>query len=184
MLPPMSRGQELLAALLRELSAEFPALRILPKREVWHQRAIGILLWVLTLGSQRHYLSQYTTTLGASRIYTPEHFDSLAPEDRYIILRHERVHLRQFRRYTVPLMAALYLLLPLPAGLAYFRQRFEREGYEETIRASREVYGRDYVRRPFFQAYIVRQFTSGAYGWMWPFPKQVRAWVRAVAEEE
>lgn len=176
-------ASERLARLLHELEQEFPGLRILPKREVWHQRWIARVLALLTLGGQRSYLTQYTTTIGSRRIYTPEGFERYSAAERFVILRHERVHLRQFRRYTVPLMAILYLLVPFPAGLAYFRQRFEREGYEETIRAAREVYGREHVLRDSFQEYIARQFTSGAYGWMWPFPGQVRRWVRAVAEE-
>ena len=41
----------------------------------------------------------------------------------------------------------LYMLVPLPMGLAYFRARFEKEAYAETIRAAAEVWGREYARQ-------------------------------------
>lgn len=173
-----------LTRFLEELREEFPGLLILPKEEVWHQRFLDWLLKILTLGAQRHYLTRYTTTLGTRRIYVPTGWKEMSFASRYVVLRHEREHLRQFRRYTFVGMALLYIFLPLPVGLSYFRYRFERAGYEETIRAAREVYGRGYVTDPEFQEGIVRQFTTGAYGWMWPFSRQVRRWVRAVAEEE
>lgn len=176
-------AEERLRLLLEELSSEFPRLKILPKSEVWHQRWIDVLLRALTFGAQKAFLTHYTTTLGTSRIYTPSDWESYSAAQRYTILRHERAHLRQFRRYGLPLMALLYVFLPFPFGVSYFRMLFEKEGYQETIRASKEVYGRDYVQRAEFQAWIVQQFTSGAYGWMWPFPKSVLRWVRATAEE-
>jgi hypothetical protein len=97
-------------------------------------------------------------------------------------MRHELVHLRQFRRYGLLGMALLYVLMPLPMGLAYFRARFEMEAYEETIRAAASVYGIAYVRAPSFRDYLVRQFVGPSYGWMWPFRRAVEAWYeRAVA---
>ena len=46
---------------------------------------------------------------------------------RTVLLRHERVHLRQRRRYGFLPFAILYLIPLLPLGLAYFRARFEWE---------------------------------------------------------
>jgi hypothetical protein len=80
-------------------------------------------------------------------------------------------------------MALLYLLLPLPLGLAWCRARFEMQGYAETIRASVEVYGAAHVQRPLFREHVVRQFLSGAYGWMWPFRRSVERWYDRVAAE-
>src|SRR5437764_14588221 len=45
------------------------------------------------------------------------------------------------------LMAILYVLLPLPVGLAWFRAYFEKEAYAETIRVAAEVWGRSEERR-------------------------------------
>jgi len=162
-------------ALLEEISSEFHGFRIIRKDRSWLQRAIHGSLAVLTFGAQRRYLTAYQTTIGRTVYVTPD-WDDLPEDQRYITLRHERAHLRQFRRYTLPGMALLYLLVPLPAGLAWFRARFEMEGYAETVRAAAEVHGLDHVRRADFREYVVSQFLSGAYGWMWPFRRSIERW--------
>jgi hypothetical protein len=73
-------------------------------------------------------------------------------------------------------MAVLYLLVPLPMGVAYFRARFEQEAYAESIRAAAEVWGAAYPRRPEYRAYIVAQFLGPSYGWMWPFRRALERW--------
>jgi hypothetical protein len=162
-------------AFVEELRAEFPPFRLVDKRTSLLQRSIARALALVTLGGQRRYLTDYVTTLGA-RVYVPAGWDARPPDERYITLRHERVHLRQFRRWTRPGMALLYLLLPLPLGLAWCRYRFERAAYEETLRAAFEVGGRARVCDAAFRDRIMNQFTSGAYGWMWPFPRAVARW--------
>ena len=82
----------------------------------------------------------------------------------------------QFEKYTLPVMAILYVLLPLPMGLAYFRARFEMEAYEETIRANAELHGVGYVRGADHRTYVIGQFMGPSYGWMWPFRKQLDRW--------
>jgi hypothetical protein len=149
-------------------------LRIFRKDQVWHQRAIHYLLIAATLGGQRRYLQEYVTTIGRTIYVTPD-WDERPLGDRYATLRHEAVHLRQFRRYGLLPMALAYLLLPLPLGLAWCRMRLEREAYEETIRVHHELGTLDAGLR----RHILGQFTSGAYGWMWPFPRAVARWYDA-----
>ncbi len=175
---------ERVRVLVDELRREFPRLRFVDKESDPLSIAIDRLLRWLTLGGQSAYMTHYVTTLGAS-IYLPLGWRSRSEEDRYITLRHEAVHLRQFRRYTWPGMSLLYLLPLLPMGLALGRARIEWEAYAETLRAVAEVRGLDSARDSDLHERIVRQFTSAAYGWMWPFPKQVRAWIgREVAALE
>jgi hypothetical protein len=166
-------------ALLDEIQAEFPGFRLIHKHDSLLQRSIGSVLKVVTYGGQRSYQTRYTTTLG-ERVYVPVGWDEWAADERWLVLRHERVHLRQFRRWTFPLMALLYLALPLPLGLAWARMRFEREAYEETIRAGAELYGRAHVCNAAFRERIVEQFVSGAYGWMWPFRGSMERWYDGV----
>lgn len=159
-----------------DLHAEYAQLaetvRIVPKAGVWHQRAIHHLLRVVTFGAQSAYLDRYVTTLWHT-VYVPPDWEARAIEDRYATLRHELVHVRQFERWG-PLMAIAYLLLPLPLGLAWFRMRFEREAYEETLRVWHELGGRAACER--LRGHVTSQFTSGAYGWMWPFPRAIDRW--------
>jgi hypothetical protein len=161
--------------LLAEIRREFPGFRLVVKSRARSQVAIHHALVVLTFGGMRRYLDGYQTTIGRT-VYVTDDWERRDPDARYVIMRHERVHLRQFRRFTLPGMALLYLLLPLPLGLAWFRARFEREAYAETIRAAAEVWGTDHVVDEGFKRRIVEQFTGPAYGWMWPFRRRVERW--------
>ena len=102
--------------------------------------------------------------------------------DKVILLRHERVHLRQRRRYGAFVMTFLYLIPFLPLGLAYGRARIEWEAYEETLRATAELLGSEAARSPSLRTHIVRRFTGPEYGWMWPFERAVQRWYDQVLE--
>lgn len=171
---------------LEGLRREFPGLRVVRKRDDPLSRAIDVALRVVTFGAQRSFLTSYVTTLGRT-IYVPDEWDGRAADDRYVTLRHEAVHLRQFRRLGPVVMALLYLFPILPMGLALGRARLEWEAYRETLRATADVHGVAALDDPALTDRIVRQFTSGAYGWMWPFPGTVRRWIadakRAIARE-
>ena len=164
--------------LLADIQHEFPAFRIIEKRGNFLSQCIDIALKIVTLGHQRVYLTGYYTVLGYA-LYVPESWATLSPVDRIILLRHERVHLRQRRRYGYPLMAFLYLVPFFPLGLAYGRARLEWEAYEETLRATAELCGLEAARSPTLRARIIGRFVCGDYGWMWPFPKQVARWYDA-----
>ena len=161
--------------LLVEITAEFPRFRLIPKSESAFQKLIHKALVVVTLGQMRSYLDRYQTTLG-QRIYITPSWNERSHGDRYTVLCHERIHMRQFRRFTWPGMTLLYVLLPLPMGLSYFRARFEMEAYAESIRASAEIYGKAHVEQSSFRDHILGQFTSASYGWMWPFPGFMARW--------
>lgn len=163
-------------ALVEEIVREFPSFRIRPKSESALQRAIDVALKILTLGGQHEYLTRYHTVLGAT-LWVPSSWPHSPDEARYILLRHERVHLRQRRRFGMLGMTLLYLLPLLPLGLAYGRARLEWEAYTETLRATAEVKGLAAARDRELHDYLVKQFTSGAYGWMWPFPWVIRRWI-------
>jgi hypothetical protein len=171
----VTRYDELVEALRREL----PGFRIVRKDASPLHRAIHYALLGLTLGRMRNYLDSFQTTIGKT-VYVTADWDTWEPDARYVTLRHEAVHLRQFRRYTLPVMAVLYVLLPLPMGLAYFRARFEMEAYAETIRAAADVYGLDHVRDSRHRDYVIGQFLGPSYGWMWPFRRDLERWYDGV----
>ena len=80
-------------------------------------------------------------------------------------------------------MSFLYLLPFFPLGLAYGRARIEWEAYAETLRATAELKGLDAARALSMRLYVVQQFTSSAYGWMWPFPSAINKWYDEVLTE-
>lgn len=166
------------------LRQEFPAFRIVPKHDHAFSHAIDLALKLVTLGAQRHYLTRYHTVIGYT-LYVPPGWARISDVARVILLRHERVHLLQRRRYGFVLFAFLYLVPFLPLGLAYGRARLEWEAYRETLRATAELQGLASLADGRLQDEIVRRFVGGDYGWMWPFPARVRAWIdEALAELE
>lgn len=160
---------------LAELRREFPGFRVVRKDTSRLHRAIDRALRIVTFGRMTSYLDSFQTTIGKTVYVTPD-WDDRDPDDRYVTMRHEAVHLRQFRRYTLPGMALFYILLPLPAGLAYFRMRLERTAYEETIRASAEVWGKAYAASADLREHVIGAFVGPAYGWMWPFRSALNRW--------
>ncbi|MDP9149629.1 MAG: hypothetical protein M3O36_06785 [Myxococcota bacterium] len=164
-------------ALLAEIRREFRGFEIRRKRESLLQRAIAILLLGLTLGGQRHYLTRYHTVL-FGRLYVSDAWDLMGDDARYILLRHERVHLRQRERMGDLSMALVYLLVFFPIFLAWGRARIEWEAYADTIRATAEVHGLDAARA--LADEVIRRFVGPDYGWMWPFPRTVRGWFAEV----
>jgi hypothetical protein len=174
----MSSGEveQKLAALLASMTRRARPVQVVPKHKYFHQRAVAWVLWALTFGGQRTYLTHYVTTLGHT-IYVPEDFDRWAPARALEVLRHELVHVAQFERWGFLGMVLLYGLLPLPAGLAYGRARLEWEAYRETLRAIAEIEGLAAAKNPTLHDEIVLRFTGPDYGWMWPFSNAVRRWI-------
>jgi hypothetical protein len=171
-------------AFVAEIKREFPEFRIVPKRTSRLSHLIDWLLKVITFGAQREFITRYHTVLFGT-LYVPDQWENTPDLARLVTLCHERVHLRQRRRYGDVVMTFLYLVPFFPLGLAYGRARIEWEAYTETIRATAEHFGLNEARSPRLREHIVRQFTSGAYGWMWPFAKSIHRWYdRALADVE
>jgi hypothetical protein len=161
---------------------EFPHFRIVPKRGHLGSEIIDRALKLITLGGQHRYLSHYHTVIGWT-LYVPPTWDSMSDLDRLVLLRHERVHLRQRRRYGGLLMAFLYLVPFFPLGLAYGRARIEWEAYAETLRATAECYGLEAAAAPALRRHILERFTGPEYGWMWPFERMLGRWYDRVLDE-
>ena len=165
---------------MRELDTEFPKFRIRKKRDSKLQKAIHVALAILTLGGQRVYLTHYHTVLWGT-LWVPDAWDEMSDDDKYILLRHERIHLRQRVRMGDVKMTFLYLFWFFPLGLAYGRARIEWEAYVETIRATHEVYGLQKAEA--LRDHLTERFVGPDYGWMWPFPSTIRRWFDDVIRE-
>jgi hypothetical protein len=177
-----SSSHPLSAAFIREIESEFPDFRIVPKAGDPLSKAIDVALRTLTVGKQDRYLSEYHTVLGY-KLYVPQSWERLDDLGRVILLRHERVHLRQRRRYGAALMTFLYLVPFAPLGLAWGRARIEWEAYTETLRATAELRGLAAAKSSALRAEIIGRFSGPDYGWMWPFPAQLGRWYDGVIEQ-
>jgi hypothetical protein len=164
--------------LLEELHEEFPKFAVVDKRQSSLATWIHWALLALTLGKQNRFISDYHTVIGDTLLVC-DHWQQMADRDRVILLRHERVHLRQRRRWTFGGMAFIYLLPWFPIGLAYGRARLEWEAYVETLRATAELYGLEAAQSRSLRSHIIDRFTGPDYVWMWPFPKQLQNWYDA-----
>lgn len=136
------------------------------------------LLWQgITFGHGKNLLKNYTTTV-ATTIYFPVGWKAENANDSdYVTLCHELKHVEQYRTLGFGcatlgfiIFLILYLLLPLPIGLAWFRYSFERAAYLESY---------DAAKRLGFQPkidYYVKLLTGPDYFWAWPFKFLVKRW--------
>jgi hypothetical protein len=155
------------------MKKDFPSFDILYKRTSSLHRAIHVALKIITFGKMRTYITHYHTVL-FGKLWVPDVWDDMSDDERYILLRHERVHCEQRKRMGDVVMGFVYFVPIFPIGLAYGRARIEWEAYVETIRATHEVHGIERARK--LEEEIVRRYTSADYGWMWPFPRTIRRW--------
>ncbi len=129
------------------------------------------LVYVFTFGKV-DFAARFWNALG-NTVYAPSTVDMsrlyLHVQNRRSI-RHELVHIRQQRAYTVPLWLFLYYLIPLPLGLAWFRFKFEREAYITQARVAPDLYS---------VSWIADTLGGATYIWAWPKP-----WIRKWFEKE
>lgn len=169
------------SALDAALLQEFPKFKVVLKQDSWLMRAISAFLLAVTFGKQHAFMTDFITTIGYT-VYVPSTWPSMPQVAQMVILRHERVHMRQRAKYSMALFTLLYVLLPLPGGLAYFRAKFEKEAYAETLRAIADLYedGLQQIQSEACRADMVSNFTGPSYFWMWPFKKDINDWYDSV----
>lgn len=174
-------GEEALRLVLA-INLEFPLVVIAGRSEVWWARGLDAVARLF--GAD---LSMYATAIGMT-VAVPDSFDSWPAFNRYRLLRHEREHLRQYRRWGLgcwPLgtvVVALLYLLVLPLGLtmrAYFEaQAFRAEA--EACQVAALLCGASPAGATYdwFEREVLHAFTTRQYLWMLPFPRIVRCWAR------
>lgn len=158
--------------LLADMRKEFSNFEVVPKSESRLMKVIDVFLKVITFWQMKTFMTSFTTTLG-NTVYVSPNWKDRSESSRIITLRHERVHMRQARRYTRFLFSVLYALV-LPAVWT-FRAKFELEAYEETMRAAAEIYGPEALNDKLKES-LVGHFTSAEYFWMKPFKGSVEEW--------
>jgi len=153
-----------------------PAVRLVVK-EGWFWAALAWILCIVTFGGirPRSFLRDYATTIGPIQAY-PRAWASLDTR----LLVHEARHVRQCRAcgamihpwVGLPIYFLLYILLPIPLGLAWFRYWFELDADRASWRwwlteggaAAEQVR----LRAQTFGGKV----GGSSYGWPWP-----RGWV-------
>jgi len=168
-------------ALVTEVKEEFPNFYIEKKSDSTVMKFIDGFLKTVTLGNMNLFMTSFITTLGTT-VYVPDGWNKWSVASRLEILRHERVHMRQAKKYGRILFSLAYLLFPLPFGCAYFRTKFEKEAYEESLRALYEYHGPDVFSVELKNSFV-RHFTTSEYLWMWPWKSSIETWYDSTVEK-
>lgn len=170
--------------LLEEIRKEFPSFKLLRKEDSRLMKAIGLFLAIITFGQSTDFMTRFHTTIRYT-VYVSSSWGSMSDVAKQVLLRHERVHMRQSKKYGFILYSFLYVLFPFPTLFAYFRMRFEREAYTESLRAIVDLYpgGLELIRRADYRKRMLRHFTTSEYFWMWPFRKGLNRWFDATLAE-
>jgi hypothetical protein len=153
-----------------------PAVRLVVK-EGWFWTALAWILCIVTFGGirPRSFLRDYATTIGPIQAY-PRAWTSLDTR----LLVHEARHVRQCRAcgamihpwVGLPIYFLLYILLPLPLGLAWFRYWFELDADRASWRWWLQEGGAAAEMVRLRAQTFAEKVGSSSYGWPWP-----RAWV-------
>jgi hypothetical protein len=166
--------QERYEALLVDIVREFPGFTIEEKQDSAYMKFLDVLLRIITLNMMRNFMTYYFTIVDETLYVPAEKWEKLSIASRIGLLRHERVHMRQRRRYGKLWYKLLFLLLPAPTIFAYYRMKFEWEAYMESVRAMAELRGDEVAYSTENRDWVIKQFTSPAYFWMWPWKKSLR----------
>jgi hypothetical protein len=156
-------------------AAEFPDFEVISKSKSTLMKLINFLLLVITFGKMNSFMTRFTTTMG-TKVYVPDEWHDRPVESRLIVLRHERVHMRQAKKYGRLLFSLMYMALPFPVVFAYYRRKFEQEAYEESLIAMKEYYGNLVLKNPGIRTSMIEHFTTAEYYWAWPWKKSIESW--------
>lgn len=160
----------LYSAVLEDTVKEFPSFRVVRKSKSPFMRLLATLLFF-----NKSFMTDFVTTIG-NYMWVPESWLSWRDDAKAALLRHERVHLRQQRRYGMVRYALMYLLWPVPFFYARGRVQLEQEAYYESLKAYLDYYGEGFVRSKSLKETFVAHFTTGEYGWMWVDSAAVEHW--------
>lgn len=148
---------------------EFPRFGVKVRDKSW----LRPVFWLLSKLTRMDY-SGFTTTI-FSTMYVGSTWEKKSDDAKYMTLRHEKKHIRQFHcfplgRWAWPinhLLCALCYVLLLPV-IFTMRARFEREGYLQTLLVEYELRGHIKVGRMAHNAkWIANTFGGSTYCWMW-----------------
>lgn len=135
-----------------------------------HSKLMKLIGWLLS-PINKHFNTSYITTIGTT-IYAP---GGLISEE---VLMHELKHVDDFRRYHVWFIISYLLLFPLGPG---FRAFWEWRAYKISLYYA--LQGLNKVERDLTIEYVISQFTTSLYGWMWPFPNHLRRVINEFVKE-
>jgi hypothetical protein len=180
--------------IVSKATAIYPDIQIKYKNESTFMKILGKIMFF-----NPGFMTQYTTTLGATVYFPNRQFVELAPVTSAVVFLHELTHIYDEKRLTAPLYTTIYslpqtlfllaapilfflvgwkfallsllFLLPIPA---YFRKNLEERAYTMQLYVLNQLnvkynYNIDLENKV---ADFASQFKTSAYYWMWPFTSE------------
>jgi hypothetical protein len=141
-------------------------------------RILDGIYYVLRGFKKSDFMRRATTIGGVIALRETVQLYAVNIED-YVTLKHEAVHIQQEAKFGLGdawagawLFLLLYLFVPLPALVSWFRFKFEREAMLAEIRTAKKLGYEPDVE------FYVKALSGVSYLWAWP-EKKVRAWFKA-----
>ena len=166
------------------VEAEIPGMKVVRHGDSYFIRAIHWLLRVLSVG--KFEPSRFTTTIG-KHMYVSDTWMKSSDQSKYTTLRHEVIHMRQFRRWPMKFLDLPVLrlinftifsfcyLLVFPFRIT-LRSKFEREAYTQTLLVHYEIAGQYPLRMAQnLVSHMGANFSDSSYFYMWN-NKAARKW--------
>ena len=177
---------------------EIPGARIVMKKNSLFMKAVfgflKLMVAIFTLGKGRKEWDGFTTTIGRT-VYVPDSWGKRTSARKYMTLRHELIHLRQFRNWPMKFLGhkGIWRINAVIMGFCYLfvfpvfftlRAKFEREGYTQSMLVRHEMLGLwedpDEVRK--YVDYMAKTFGTSTYLWMWS-KKKARKWAMKTIDD-
>lgn len=173
---------ELYDSTLVSMQKQFPKFKLVPKSESGFMKFLDVLLKIVTFGTNNHFMKSVTTTIGYT-VYIPENWFKQSSINRVCLLKHESVHMEQRSKLGWFAFYFLYLFIPLPFLFAYYRTKFEKDGYREELKQMMIYYGPEILDSQDTKDDIISQFNSSTYLWMWVIKSSIIKWYDQTIKE-
>jgi hypothetical protein len=162
--------------LILETAPKYTRLRLIKRSE---SLFIRLLFAPLSFLLRKNYDSFATTIF--STVYLPTDWESMSDNSKYVLLRHEFEHVRQFHEWFLGrrfwfinhLLVAFAYIFVLPAFWT-LRAKFEREAYTQTLLARHELGWLEPLTWHDVSKNFAKKFGTGVYFWMWNYDAAYR----------
>ena len=143
----------------------------------WVWALVHWILFIFSLGKNNTFMSRSVITVGRFIFFYSGWRIEYASLNDYSALCQEEDHVIMAKKFGLGsmfigtiVMILLYLLFPLPIGLAWFRYAIERSAFRVSYLTDKKL-GLNASYLPY-----VDILTGPGYLWAWPFKKQVLRW--------
>lgn len=167
--------------IIKQIKDEYLDFKVIKKNDSSLMKVINVILYIITFGYQKDFMENYVTTIG-NTVYIPTSWNDWSIEKKIMILKHERVHMRQAAKYGKLWYSFLYLFVWFPFVFAIYRTKFEKEAYVENIKYAIKRGGERLVKSNRYKENMLSYFLTGKYGWMCPFRGKMEKWYDETVE--